>query len=281
MAFQEEKGWTMDADGAGSEAVVQVRLTRYLDREGGQADDVVCVEAPLEIMIDDEPYYMTMRLPGRDVFLALGLCFTEGLISSLEDVKGVNHCPDSVNRVNVYLSGNGHDRGRPPKKRGVIYAGCGICGKELIADICTNLTKSERTVLLPLSEIFAMQKTMESQGAVFDATGGAHIAALFDGSSRLLALAEDVGRHNALDKAIGQILFSRQSGRVKTALLSSRLSYEMVQKAGRMGVEIIAGASAPTSLAIELAAELDITLIGFLRPGRANVYTAGERIVPG
>jgi len=122
---------------------------------------------------------------------------------------------------------------------------------------------------------------MESQGAVFDATGGAHIAALFDGSSRLLALAEDVGRHNALDKAIGQILFSRQSGRVKTALLSSRLSYEMVQKAGRMGVEIIAGASAPTSLAIELAAELDITLIGFLRPGRANVYTAGERIVPG
>ena len=119
---------------------------------------------------------------------------------------------------------------------------------------------------------------MESRQPVFYATGGTHAAGLFDGEGRLLALSEDVGRHNALDKAIGRVLFEEKEGKAKAAVLSSRLSYEMVQKAARLGVEIIAGASAPTSLAIELAQQLDMTLIGFLRPGAANIYTVPERI---
>ena len=107
----------------------------------------VCVEEPLEIMIDDEPYYLTMRMPGEDMFLALGLCLTEGVISSFDDVLSVNHCIDSANRVNVYLSPGRRAPAAPARRKGgIAYASCGICGKELISDICTALAKSDRTV---------------------------------------------------------------------------------------------------------------------------------------
>ena len=261
------------------EATTQVRTTRCGNRSVHVADDTVCVEEPLEIMINDEPYYLTMRMPGEDIFLALGLCLTEGVISSFDDVLSVNHCVDSTNRVNVYLSPGRRGPAAPARRRGgIVYASCGICGKELLSDICTALAKSDKTVRIRLSRVFDMQKAMEAHQPVFYATGATHAAAFFDGEGRSLASSEDVGRHNALDKAIGRVLFEKTRGEVKAAVLTSRLSYEMVQKAARLGVEIIAGVSAPTSLAIDLARELNITLIGFLRPGSANIYTSPERI---
>jgi FdhD protein len=260
----------------------EVAVRRYWMREASDGPDMVCVEEPLEIMINDEPYYMTMRLPGQDMFLAIGLCFSEGVISSLGDVQSVNHCIDSTNRVNVYLTPEHRMRMEPAKKRRTIaYASCGLCGKELISDIRTVVTRSDRTLTTDLSQVFVMQHALESEQPVFEATGGTHLAGLFDGRGRLLASSEDVGRHNALDKAIGHVLFQGKGGEAKILILSSRLSYEMVQKAACLGVEIIAGASAPTSLAVDLARELDITLIGFLRPARANIYTAPERITMG
>jgi FdhD protein len=260
----------------------EVKVRRYQDREASEGPDLVCVEEPLEIMINDEPYYMTMRLPGQDMFLAVGLCFSEGVISSFADVQSVNHCVDSTNRINVYLTPEHPRYGSPAKKRRTIaYASCGLCGKELISDICTVVTRSDRTLTIDLAQVLLMQHTLESKQPVFDATGGTHVAGLFDGRGRLLASSEDVGRHNALDKVIGQVLFEGKGGEAKVVVLSSRLSYEMVQKAAGLGVEIVAGASAPTSLAIELARELDITLIGFLRPGRANIYSAPERVTRG
>jgi len=271
-----------DAAAAGKpapEATTQVGTTRCRDRSVHVADDTVCVEEPLEITIDDEPYYLTMRMPGEDIFLALGLCLTEGVISSFDDVLSVNHCVDSTNRVNVYLSPGRRGPAAPARRRGgIVYASCGICGKELLSDICIALAKSDETVSMGLSQVFDMQKAMEAHQPVFYATGATHAAALFDGEGHLLASSEDVGRHNALDKAIGRVLFEKKREKVKAAVLSSRLSYEMVQKAARLGVEIIAGASAPTSLAIDLAQGLNITLVGFLRPGSANIYTAPERI---
>jgi FdhD protein len=265
-------------DKSAPEVTTQVRTAKYKDTSVSSADDAVCIEEPLEITINDEPYYMTMRMPGEDLFLAVGLCLTEGVISSFEDVLSVNHCIDSANRVNVYLSPERRGAHQARTRGGVAYAGCGVCGKELISDICTALAKSDRTVRVALSQVFEMQKAMESRQPVFRATGGVHGAGLFDEEGRLLAASEDVGRHNALDKAIGRVLFEQKRERVKTAVLSSRLSYEMVQKSARLGVEIIAAASAPTSLAIELARQLDITLIGFLRRGTANVYAVPERI---
>jgi FdhD protein len=261
------------------EATIRVRATKCRDGSAHAADETVCVEEPLEITVDDEPYYLTMRMPGEDIFLALGLCLTEGVISSFDDVLSVSHCIDSTNRVNVYLSPERRGPGAPARKRsGIVYASCGVCGKELLSDICVALAKSDRTVSMRLSQVFDMQKAMEAHQPVFYATGATHAAALFDGEGRTLASSEDVGRHNALDKAIGRVLFEKKGGEAKAAVLSSRLSYEMVQKAARLGVELIAGVSAPTSLAIDLAERLDITLIGFLRPGSANIYTSPERV---
>ena len=271
----------MSEDGSAAEKSREVGVRRYQNEETSDGLDMVCVEEPLEIMINDEPYYMTMRLPGQDMFLAVGLCFSEGVISSFGDVQSVNHCIDSTNRINVYLTPERRVRTGPAKKRRTIASSCGLCGKELLSDICTVVTRSARTMTVELSQVFLMQNGLESEQPVFNATGGTHLAGLFDGRGRLLASAEDVGRHNALDKVIGQALFQGKGKEAKVVVLSSRLSYEMVQKAAGLGVEIIAGASAPTSLAIDLARELDITLIGFLRPGRANIYNAPERVTVG
>jgi len=258
---------------------VEVKVTRYREGQAYDAEGVICTEEPLEIMINNEPYYLTMRSPGQDTALAIGLCFTEGVISTFRDVLSVNHCADSANRLNVYLAPENPTRLQTVKKRRrTVYASCGICGKEQISDICTLFTKRQQTVCMKLSEILHMQKKIESQQLVFSATGGTQMAGLFDTQGNLLAFAEDVGRHNALDKAIGQVLIAGKDREVKTAILSCRLSYEMVQKAARLGVEIVAGASAPTSAAADLARELHITLIGFLRQGSANVYTFPERI---
>ena len=258
---------------------VEVKVTRYREGQAYDAEGVICTEEPLEIMINNEPYYLTMRSPGQDTALAIGLCFTEGVISTFRDVLSVNHCADSANRLNVYLAPENPTRLQTAKKRRrTVYASCGICGKEQISDICTLFTKRQQTVCMKLSEILHMQKKIESQQLVFSATGGTQMAGLFDTQGNLLAFAEDVGRHNALDKAIGQVLIAGKDREVKTVILSCRLSYEMVQKAARLGVEIVAGASAPTSAAADLARELHITLIGFLRQGSANVYTFPERI---
>ena len=258
---------------------VEVRVKRYCEGQAYDTDGIICTEEPLEITINNEPYYLTMRLPGQDVALAVGLCFTEGVISRFDDVLSANHCMDSANRVNVYLNpGSPVGAATKKNKSRVLYAGCGICGKEQISDICTALRTSEQTLRVGLSEILRMQKTIESQQLVFSATGGTQMAGLFDAEGNLLAFAEDVGRHNALDKAIGQVLFTGKNEAVKTVILSCRVSYEMIQKAARLGVEIVAGASAPTSAAADLARELHITLIGFLRDGGANIYTVSERV---
>lgn len=261
--------------------IVNIKARRYRERNVFDSEEVVCLEEPLEIIINNEPYCLTMRLPGQDIALGLGLCFTEGLISSLKDVLIINFCVDAPNRLNVSLVPERYEAIEPTKKRRkIVQTACGICGKELILDICTDLSKSEKTLALELSQVFDMLNIMEEEQAIFSATGGTHMAGLFDSTGNLLAFAEDVGRHNALDKAIGKVLFAGKGGETKIVILSSRVSYEMIQKSARLGVEIVAGISAPTSLAVDLARKLGITLIGFLRRGRgATAYTFSERII--
>ncbi len=265
-----------DAD---AREMLNIGAKRYRDGKIYDSKELLCVEEPLEIAVNDEPCYLTMRLPGQDAMLALGLCFTEGIISNFKDVLSISCCENSPNRVNVYLAGMRQDVKLPKKRGRIVQTACGICGKQLISDICTDLKKRQRTLSLELSRILEMQKTIESQQIVFSTTGCTHMAGLFDGSGNLLAFAEDVGRHNALDKVIGQVLFTGKDREAKIVILSSRLSYEMIQKSARLNVEIVAGSSAPTSLAADLARQLGITLIGFLRQQKgATVYTFPERI---
>ncbi len=270
------------ADENQKEDLADIEIVKWFDKERTDVRDVVPVEEPLEIFIDDQPFYVTMRSPGEELPLALGLCFSEGVIDSMKDTLSVNYCKDiSTNRINVYLDPARKGQVRIKEKRSATYSSCGICGKELIEDICGVIAAIPRSTTVAFSQLRKMQEALQTNQELFRATGGSHGAAIFTAAGDLLALAEDIGRHNALDKAIGKVLFAGKEGEARIAMLSSRLSYEMVQKSARLGVEVLAGASAPTSLGVEMARAAKVTLIGFLRKNRYNIYSYPERIIPG
>ena len=262
-------------------STIDVPIVRFKDQQVTREDDRVVAEEPLEIFIDDEPYHVTMRLPGEELPLALGLCHSEGIIDSIDDTLSVNYCRDiSSNRIIVYLSPVRKEQAaaKMKQKRGTTYSSCGICGKEIVEDIAVSLKPIAATVSVQFVFLRQLQEAVRESQEIFHATGGTHAAGIFSSTGELLAFSEDVGRHNALDKAIGKVLFSRKPKEAAIAVLSSRLSYEMVQKAARLGVEIVCGASAPTKLAIDLAQAVNLTLVGFLRKDRCNIYTCAERI---
>jgi FdhD protein len=261
---------------------ISIPIIRWSQRGAATEEDLVSVEEPLEIFVDDQPFYLTMRSPGEELFLAAGLCFSEGIIASMDHLSAIGYCKDiSRNRINVSLNparkGAGISKVR--QKGSVSYSGCGICGKELVAEIAGATESIERRTTVPFPLLLKLQQALGAGQNAYNATGGTHGAALFTASGETLAHAEDVGRHNALDKAIGKVLFAGTDKEAAIALLSSRLSYEMVQKAARLGIEILAGASAPTSLGVNLAEKVGLTLVGFLRAGRGNIYTCPERIL--
>jgi len=260
---------------------VNVPVVKHNHVDGTSTEDFVPMEEPLEIFIDDTPYYVAMRLPGEEIPLAIGLCFTEGIINSIDDLSGVKYCSDlSNNKINIYLS---EKRKEDPslkmkQKTSTTYSSCGICGKDMVEDIFNILDTIEKRITVDFSRLSEIQRMMEDKQEVFHATGGTHAAGIFNAEGRLLSFSEDVGRHNALDKALGKLLLTSKTAEAAIVMLSSRLSYEMVQKSARLGVEILCGVSSATSLAIELARRINLTLVGFLRGDRGNIYSCPERI---
>lgn len=209
--------------------------------------------------------------------LALGFIFSEGLISALDDIVSLSTCPDEPAVVNVRL--------RSPetvvvsRKDVVVNSSCGICGPgEILDDNVLQLPHAKDTLRLPRTLFEPLVEQMRQQQAIFDQTGGTHAAAIFDQQGRVIAVAEDLGRHNALDKALGLVLLKGGDPSRCGVVLSSRLSLEMVLKAVRTGLQIMIAVSAPTSLAIEVAQKYGITLCGFVRDGRATIYTHSQRI---
>jgi FdhD protein len=208
--------------------------------------------------------------------LALGFARTEGLIRNLTDIRALSLCPDDPRVVRVQL--------RNPtsvhieRRNVVINSSCGICGpREILEENALGLEAVATSLYLDDQQLPILLAVMRDGQYVFDETGGSHAAAVFDAAG-VLATAEDLGRHNALDKAIGRVLIE---GRTLTGcglLLSSRLSLEMVLKAVRAGIEIVLAVSAPTSLAIQVAERFNVTLCGFVRDGRATVFTHPERL---
>lgn len=265
---------------------------RYKDAALERIDDDVVVEEPLEIVIDDFPYAITMRMPGDDLNLVRGFLFTEGVLGHGLEAVSIAHCNGAQghNRVLVSLRSNGRPRGGFFQQRNEFLSksSCGVCGKSAIEEIFIDIPPVAPRDNFAFRDVLALKDVFEARKSVFPLAGSTHSAALFDRKRRLLAFAEDVGRHNALDKAIGAVLGARGANMncpsesddgAAVALVSSRLSFEMVQKAGRLGVQLLAGVSAPTMLAIRFAEELGITLIGFLRRNRMNVYTHLMRMV--
>ena len=248
--------------------------------------DQVAVEAPLEIRVAGEPLAVTMRTPGEDRYLALGFLLAEGVVKTLADVGTVAHC----GRLDDEGYGNTIDVGPGPgfsfdtrtledTRRGTLTtASCGVCGRRSIEDLLARIEPLGDQARVPADVLLAAPASLASRQESFARTGGAHAAAALQADGRYLAHAEDVGRHNAVDKVVGMLLYGGTLDQAVVLAVSGRVSFEIVQKAAAARIPVIAAVSAPTSLAIDLAARAEITLAAFVREGRMNVYTGSERL---
>ncbi len=256
--------------------------------------DAVAVEEPLEIRVDGDTVAVTMRTPGADGDLSLGFLFAEGMIAGAGDVGSAAHCgrPGEEGYGNVVdvRSAGGHridpERILEGRRWATTTSACGVCGRRSIEGLLTRCAPVGESPALAAEEILRCMARLSGVQPVFSRTGGLHAAAAFGEGGTLLASAEDVGRHNAVDKVVGALLRRGQPGRpgpaaARLLAVSGRTSFEIVQKAAAAGIPVVAGVSAPSSLAVELAREAGIALVGFARGDRLNVYTHAGRIDTG
>jgi FdhD protein len=269
--------------------VTRARVRALANGAAHERADRLVTEEPMEIRAagpGQEPVSVavTMRTPGADFELAAGFLFTEGLIGGRGDVTGVSYCQDldpgeqHYNVVTVDLA-----RAFDPAsvhRNFFATSSCGICGKATLEHVEVACARVAPGPTVTADAIAAMPDALRAAQRVFDQTGGLHAAGLFAPGGALLSLREDVGRHNAVDKLIGEALLAGYlplSGRV--LFVSGRSSFEIVQKAGVAGIPVVASVSAPSSLAVEAGERLGMTVVGFVRDGRCNVYTHPERIL--
>ena len=209
--------------------------------------------------------------------LALGFALSEGLITRLSELQSISKCPEDASVVRLQL--HQPENARVTRKNVVINSSCGICGpREILQDNALNLQTVADTLRVNRDQFFTLMSQMRERQTLFQQTGGSHAAAIFDKTGQVLAVAEDLGRHNALDKVIGMVLLERSHLADCGVVLSSRVSLEMVLKAVRSQLQIVLAVSAPTSLAIEVAEQFGVTLCGFVRKHRATVYTHPHRV---
>jgi len=271
-------------------------VTKVNDIDSLETIDALAIEEPLEIrleyMLDSQPrtqnVSVTMRTPGNDAELATGFLFTEGIISNIADIADAGYCfiacaENKENVIQVKLEDGVIPNLKNTERNFYTTSSCGVCGKgsiDAIRTVGTFSAQKSEDVFVDSELLFALPDILRNSQQVFAETGGLHASALFSINGELLMIREDVGRHNALDKLIGASL---QQDLLPLddhiLLLSGRASFELVQKAVMAGIRIIAAVGAPSSLAVELAAEFNVTLAGFLRNRRFNIYTAGHRIL--
>ena len=264
-----------------------VRVRRVSEAEIVDQPDVAAVEEPLEIRLHGRPFAVIMRTPGNDRCLAAGFLLAEGLITTADEIGAVEHCrhPDhaeSHNVVNVFLVGIAANElpGRMDERRNVLAnSSCGICGRVTIESLRTRAFPLPITTTIGREGVLAMPAELRARQPLFDETGALHAAAVFNCAGDCVAIAEDVGRHNAVDKVVGELLLENRLPLAGHALVvSGRASYEIVQKAWLAGIELVCAVSAPSSLAIELAEEAGMTLLGFARQSSFNIYSHPERV---
>jgi FdhD protein len=240
--------------------------------EGSSRADTLAVEEPLEIRVGGRPVAVTMRTPGHDEELALGFCLSEGIPARSARL------PDDLAANTVEVDAGDFDAGSLARSF-YTSSSCGVCGKGALEAVAVDADRVTSDATFAYDLVSSLPERLRAGQATFAATGGLHATGLFDLDGHLLCLREDVGRHNAMDKVIG---WAYAAGRLplSTALLcvSGRLSFELVQKAAVAGCPIVVAVGAPSSLAVELARDRGITLCGFVRDGRANVYSEPWRL---
>jgi FdhD protein len=249
--------------------------------------DTVAVEEPLEIRLSGTSFQVTMRTPGNDIDLVHGLLYSEGIITAAEDVVSARYCvgtgPDGTNTYNVVDVQLGPERALPEAglARNVLTSSaCGICGTTSIDQVVRSARfLGDDGYRLPADVVRQAPEQLRAEQQTFDKTGGIHAAGLMGADGRMLCVREDVGRHNAVDKVIGWALRERMLPLASAVLcVSARASFELTQKAVLAGIPVLAAVSAPSSLAVELAQEAGLTLVGFIRNDRMNVYSHPHRL---
>ncbi len=273
--------------------VMEALISRmHADGRAAAEADTLAVEEPLEIRLGfpdktHKAISITMRTPGDDKELAAGFLFTEGILKTPEQIAQIRHCglPDkSKNIQNTIVAELKEDIDIDLKRLERNFyttSSCGVCGKSSIDALRTGVQKvASNGFKFDPQLINKLPEILRASQNVFEQTGGLHASALFDVKGGLEIVREDVGRHNALDKVIGaKFLAGELPLKDKILLVSGRASFELVQKALMAGIPVLAAVGAPSSLAVELAKEFDMTLVGFVRDDRFNIYTGGERIV--
>jgi FdhD protein len=265
-----------------------LRATRAASTRGG---DSVAREEPLEIRLGGAPLLVVMRTPGADRDLTAGLLFAERLVRAADDIGLIRHCTraelsdsdaDPGNVINVWLQGDAAGRaGAALTRRRSVLSGssCGVCGRQSIDDLLLDIERLGSTLQVTSDVVCALTVRLREAQPAFDATGGLHAAGLFTPGGDFVGVAEDVGRHNAVDKVVGrQLLAGLVPLSEHVLVVSGRTSFEIVQKAAVAGVAVVASVSAPSSLAVDLAQAAGITLIGFVRGDAFNVYTHPHRV---
>jgi FdhD protein len=269
----------------------EVLTSRWSRGRWEEVGDRLAAEEPLQLLIDGSPLSIVMRTPGHDVELALGLLWAERVVTDLGHVREVRISAEAgesetalpvradlieSNQVDVRLAAAG---GRRPERSFVSSSACGVCGATTVESLVLDFAPVPAGPAVPPELLADLAGRLRERQRLFDQTGGLHAAGLFDGTGELVELREDVGRHNAVDKVVGRALLD---GRLPLAghllVVSGRGGYEIVQKAVAAGIPLVAAVGAPSSLAVATARRFGLTLVGFLRGGRFNVYSAPERL---
>ncbi len=263
-------------------------VVRILDGKVSRRPDTLAVEEPMELRVGGRPLTVTMRTPGDDFDLAAGFLATEGAVRTAEDIAGIRYCAgatddgsNTYNIVDVVLADGVPLPEASLERNFYTTSSCGLCGKASLEAIATLAPwdLAEDPLRVTPETLAVLPDRLREAQRVFDKTGGLHAAGLFTPEGELLCLREDVGRHNAVDKVIGHAL---REGllplRGRILMVSGRASFELVQKAVMAGIPLLAAVSAPSSLAIDLAADHGMTLVGFLRGTSMNVYTGAGRL---
>jgi len=268
-----------------------VAIARWRSGAWREERDQVAAEEPLQISLDGAPLSIVMRTPGNDLELALGLLLAERVIRSPDDVASVRISAESAeidvaipvtadlvesNQIDIHLRSAA---GRRPERSFLSSSACGVCGATTVESLALDFPMLEPGPVLDALVLPPLADRLREQQRIFESTGGLHAAGLFDRAGTLELLREDIGRHNAVDKVVGRAFLDRLLPlRDRVLAVSGRAGYEVVQKAVAAGIPILAAVGAPSSLAVATAERFGMTLVGFLREDRFNVYTSPERI---
>ncbi len=263
------------------ETSIQHRTIHWDEKKDNPFDDRVIAEEPLSIRIQGEPYSVIMRTPGEEMAHVAGFCLAEGIVDSPKDITALGFCDDvDTNVVTVTLTQSRREMVSDHlDRRGFVsQTSCGLCGKEIVEDLYQEIAPINSSIALNTQKAHECLGTLSTHQPLRDHTLASHAAALFTSDFELLSVAEDVGRHNALDKAVGKLFLENKLDQASLLILSSRISYELVQKAARARIPVVIAKSRPTSLAVQLASQLNMTLATIDKRSGLDIFCGEQRL---